>query len=35
MSDHTRAILATTCLWGFIITLAYAGIVAVTIGVQP
>lgn len=31
MNDHTRQILATTCLWGLLITAAYAFVLAVTI----
>lgn len=35
MTENTRAILATTCLWGFAITAIYGLIVTVTIGVHP
>ena len=35
MTEHTRAILATASLWGFIITAAYGLVIVVTIGVQP
>lgn len=31
MSNHTRQVLAATCLWGLVITAAYAFVLAVTI----
>lgn len=35
MNEHTRQVLAATCLWGFVITAAYALVLALTVGTQP